>query len=79
MRDVAADDSCPMWNSMSLLAHIPRLPLEMAAAHRGQLKEYRHPQTCQLREAPWVVRGHSLYSRCSWQYNACASVSSNDN
>lgn len=50
MRDLAAADSCPVWNSMSLLAHIPRLPSGRSAVAGGS--QHRHPQTCQLREPP---------------------------
>lgn len=54
MRDLAAVDSYPVGNSTSLLAHISLLPSEISEAHSRQLS-YRHPQTCQLREAPCMV------------------------
>ena len=52
MRDPAAVDSCPVWNSKSFLGHTPRLASGISAAGGRQLREYRHPQTCQLHEPP---------------------------
>lgn len=45
-------NSCPVWNSMSLFAHVTRLLLERSAVRSKSTDTHR---TCRVCEATWVV------------------------